>query len=83
MGMNGHNGTPVVRMENIVKRFGTITALDGVDFSVEKQQVMALVGDNGAGKSTLIKMVSIPSPAGRFTSKATRCRSIPRVMRVI
>ncbi|NIO67650.1 MAG: ATP-binding cassette domain-containing protein, partial [Anaerolineae bacterium] len=56
--MNEHNGTPVVRMENIVKRFGTITALDGVDFSVEKQQVMALVGDNGAGKSTLIKILT-------------------------
>jgi simple sugar transport system ATP-binding protein len=48
----------VVHMENIVKRFGTITALDGVDFTVEKQQVMALVGDNGAGKSTLIKILT-------------------------
>jgi simple sugar transport system ATP-binding protein len=58
MGTNGHDDTPVVRMESIVKRFGTITALDGVDFSVEKQQVMALVGDNGAGKSTLIKILT-------------------------
>jgi len=50
--------TPVVYMENIVKRFGTITALDGVDFTVDKQQVMALLGDNGAGKSTLIKILT-------------------------
>jgi len=48
---------PVVHMEGIVKRFGTITALDGVDFTVQKQQVMALLGDNGAGKSTLIKIL--------------------------
>ena len=53
----GQEDTPVVHMENIVKRFGTITALDGVDFTVRKQQVMALLGDNGAGKSTLIKIL--------------------------
>lgn len=58
MGTNGHDDTPVVRMENIVKRFGTITALDGVNFGIEKQQVMALLGDNGAGKSTLIKILT-------------------------
>jgi simple sugar transport system ATP-binding protein len=58
MGTNGDNDTLVVRMEGIVKRFGTITALDGVDFAVEQQQVMALLGDNGAGKSTLIKILT-------------------------
>ena len=50
--------TPVVHMESIVKRFGTVTALDSVDFTVGRQQVMALVGDNGAGKSTLIKILT-------------------------
>ena len=50
--------TPIVHMENIVKRFGTVTALDGVDFTVERQEVMALLGDNGAGKSTLIKILT-------------------------
>jgi simple sugar transport system ATP-binding protein len=58
MSNNAHKDTPVVRMENIVKRFGTITALDDVNFTVEKQQVMALLGDNGAGKSTLIKILT-------------------------
>ena len=55
--MNNKN-TPVVSMEKIAKRFGTITALDGVDFAVGKQEVMALLGDNGAGKSTLIKILT-------------------------
>ena len=59
MSMSGNGGdTPVVRMENIVKRFGTITALDGVDFTVNQQEVVGLLGDNGAGKSTLIKVLT-------------------------
>ena len=65
MSTNGHNDTPVVHMEGIVKRFGTITALDGVDFTVEKQQVMTLLGDNGAGKSTLIKILTGVYPLTR------------------
>jgi len=52
-----HN-TPVVRMENIVKRFGTITALNKVDFVVNQREVVGLLGDNGAGKSTLIKVLT-------------------------
>lgn len=47
----------LVWMENISKKFGTITALQGVNFGVKKGEVRALVGDNGAGKSTLIKVL--------------------------
>lgn len=57
MSANGHDAS-VVRMENIVKRFGTVTALIGVDFTVNPREVVALVGDNGAGKSTLIKILT-------------------------
>ena len=48
----------MLEMKDIRKRFGGVVALDGVDFSVEKGEVMALVGDNGAGKSTLIKVLA-------------------------
>jgi len=55
----------LVWMENICKRFGTITALEGVDFGVDRGEVRALLGDNGAGKSTLIKvLMGVHQPDG-------------------
>jgi ABC-type sugar transport system ATPase subunit len=49
---------PLLRIKNLTKRFGGLTAVDNVSMDVYPGKVVGLVGDNGAGKSTLIKMVS-------------------------
>jgi simple sugar transport system ATP-binding protein len=49
---------PIVKMERISKAFGAVRALYLVDLSVERGEVLGLVGDNAAGKSTLMKILS-------------------------
>src|SRR5437899_7179870 len=49
---------PMLELRGVSKRFGSVQALNEVDFEVRDGEVMALVGDNGAGKSTLIKCVA-------------------------
>ncbi|MEM7709269.1 MAG: ATP-binding cassette domain-containing protein [Pseudomonadota bacterium] len=56
--MDGTQGGPTIAMRGIVKRFGGVTALDGVDLDAHAGEVLAIVGDNGAGKSTLIKVLT-------------------------
>ncbi len=48
----------VLEVNNISKRFGGIVALDQVSLSVNKGEVLCLLGENGAGKSTLINIIS-------------------------
>ena len=44
--------------ENLVKRFGSFAAVNGVSLAIEPGAIFGLIGPNGAGKSTLLKMIT-------------------------
>ena len=54
--MTSSDFTPL-RIEALVKRFGTVTAVDGISLDVKPRECLGLLGPNGAGKSTLIRSI--------------------------
>ena len=61
--MPGGAGTaPLVEARGLTKRFGTFTAVDGVDFEVAKGEAFGFLGPNGAGKSSTMRMIAAVSP---------------------
>ncbi len=48
----------VVRIENVIKEFGPLRVLDGINFEVERGQTVAIVGRSGSGKSTLLRCIA-------------------------
>lgn len=52
------SGVPVLEAKNLVRRYGSVTAINGADFELREGEVLAVIGDNGAGKSSLIKALS-------------------------
>ncbi|WP_046771985.1 ATP-binding cassette domain-containing protein, partial [Jiangella alkaliphila] len=49
--------TPAIQIQQLRKTFGPVTALDGLDLSVETGEVHGFLGPNGAGKSTTIRIL--------------------------
>lgn len=49
---------PIIQARGLMKRYGTVIAMDGADFDLYPGEICAVIGDNGAGKSTLIKALS-------------------------
>ncbi len=65
------NAVEVLRGVGLVKRFGAVTALDGVSFDLKQGEILGILGDNGAGKSTLMKILTgfQPQTAGTLFVK--------------
>jgi general L-amino acid transport system ATP-binding protein len=49
---------PMIEAEGVVKRFGSFTALAGIDLTVARQEVVVVIGPSGSGKSTLIRCIN-------------------------
>jgi lipooligosaccharide transport system ATP-binding protein len=58
---------PLVHARGLVKRFGEITAVDGVDFDVQRGEAFGFLGPNGAGKTSTMRMVGCVSPPSSGT----------------
>ena len=65
----GAEGTTVLELEGVTRRYGGVCAVDGVTLSVKRGERHAVIGPNGAGKTTLFKLISRLEPlsSGRIS----------------
>ena len=76
-------GPPII-VHDLVRRFGSFTAVDHISFSVQRGEIFGLLGPNGAGKSTTFRMLCglLRPPAARRASPGrTCCARLPRPAR--
>ena len=68
LGIALYRERPVIAVENLVKRYGNFTAVDGVSLTVAPGQIHGFLGPNGAGKTTSIRMIAglLKPDAGRI-----------------
>jgi len=60
--MSGAPGEALVRARKLTKRFGSFTAVDGIDFDVRPAEAFGFLGPNGAGKTSTMRMIACASP---------------------
>src|ERR671930_578679 len=60
--VNAATELPLVHARGLIKRFGELVAVDGIDFDVQKGEAFGFLGPNGAGKSSTMRMIGCVSP---------------------
>jgi lipooligosaccharide transport system ATP-binding protein len=61
------NGQPLIRARGLVKRFGELVAVDGIDFDLQRGEAFGFLGPNGAGKTSTMRMIGCVSPVTEGT----------------
>lgn len=72
---------PIAQLEQVTVHFGDTRAVDGVDLTLRRSEIHALLGENGAGKSTLLKVIAgvLRPQSGRVTTPpAVRIAYVPQ-----
>ena len=69
----------LLEVENLEVNYGMIKALKGISFSVEKGEIIALIGSNGAGKTTTLHTISgiLPAASGKITYNGKNITKVP------
>src|ERR1700735_3058959 len=75
----------VIEVDGLTKRFGGLTAVDHVTFTVERGSVVGFLGPNGAGKTTTLRMLLglVTPTAGTATINGQRYRDLPAPLHVV
>jgi lipooligosaccharide transport system ATP-binding protein len=75
----------IIRARDLVKRYGSFVAVDGISFSVQAGECFGFLGPNGAGKTTTIRMMTCVSPvtAGELSVAGMDVRREPRRIKAV
>src|SRR5690349_23361814 len=75
--------TPAVLAEDLLKTFGDLRAVDGVDLEVRRGEVFGVLGPNGAGKTTMLQMLAtlLPMDGGDAQIFGVDVKKHPHVVR--
>ena len=73
----------MIEAQNLTRRYGDFTAVDGISFSVGEKEIVGMLGPNGAGKTTTIRMITgfLPPTSGRVTVAGKDLFDAPREAR--
>ncbi|WP_269933049.1 ABC transporter ATP-binding protein [Aminobacter sp. HY435] len=71
--------TALLELSGLTKRFGGLTAVDGVSFKIAEGEVVGLLGPNGSGKTTVLNMVSglLPASQGKISLRGEPLTGLP------
>ena len=65
----------VVALDQLTKRFGSLSAVDGISLAIEHGKLVSLLGPSGCGKTTTLRLIAgFIAPDGGTSRKAATCR---------